>query len=339
MSIRNHEASAALAALTAAVGTSFASGREIALFFAQTGWTSWIGAATAATAFGGMCFAACRFVRASGARSFGSACANALKKHGKWLGALYGLPTALLAGAMLAACGNLSALALNVRNARWIGMLFALCAALAANFRGGARAIPALGLAALTACCALNLGLAADTRPPVIYPRYETEAALEGNVWAALVLAASFAAMNAAAAAGMIARFSDRIASARRFAVYSGAGLLMLLAAGNAALRRGGTRMLSQAVPMAVLAARWGAAGYWLSIGVMALCCIATLSATMGALFDQMFDRRLRAATIVQALSAVLAALLPEQGRILGFACAMAAGACAAGFACTRRDA
>ena len=54
-----------------------------------------------------------------------------------------------------------------------------------------------------------------------------------------------------------------------------------------AALSRGGTRILSQEAPFACLAARWGSAGYAITLTVMALCACMTLAATVNALFGR----------------------------------------------------
>ena len=286
--VRKRELSAVAATLAAGAGVGFSSGRQVALFFAQMGWASWVGVGAAAALYGALCGAVCHFANQTGARTLPGICMRALgPRRAMAACALYGLLTAAVAAMMISAAGGLAALILPVQNAFWMGALFSTGLALLLSLRG-MRGMAALGIVAVTLCGALYAAMALDPREIHVYHQYVTVPELSGSLGAALALAAMHAALNAAVAAAAAAGFADRTRSAAGFAAECGLGMLILLAAANAAILRGGERLLSQAMPMAVLAARWGKFGYYALILSMWLCTVTTLSASVSALAGQL---------------------------------------------------
>lgn len=277
------EARAALAAAAAVSGAGFASGRELVLFFAQLGWAGWIGMFVASAAFAALIGAVCGQARRIGAddlprlywRRLGPAA-------GAVAGAMHGLLMAMIAVMMLANAGRIGALTLPLRYGFLWGASLSLMIALMVNL-GRLRALPWMGLLAAALGAAIYAGLAVDPRPVRVYLRGETTLALRGNLPAALALALLYAALNGAVAGGAAARFSGGARPARTAALSGGLLCGMLLCAG-AAIARGGERLLGQAMPTVILAARWGKAGFWLCAGFSFLCATATLSAAIASL-------------------------------------------------------
>lgn len=297
--------------MAATAGAGFSSGRELVMFFAQMGHASWVGVVFASVMFGMLCGMICRFAQSTGSRSFSGVCMRVLGiRQGSVAGAVHGLLMAVTAGVMIVAASEMTALALPVRNAFWIGALFSTGLALLLSMRG-MRGMARLGAAAVVLCGVFYVSLALDVRPVRIYQRYETVPELDGSVTAALTLSMLHACMNASVAGGAVTVLAERAGSPSRFAFSCGSLMLMLLSAGNAALQRGGERLFSQALPTVVLAARWGVFGYYASVLVMWLCAVTTLSAALGSLAGYMDDdrrsRRLLAAVLLLgALTAML---------------------------------
>ena len=125
------------------------SGREVALFFSQMGWASWVGALFSAAMFGALCGLVCHFARQTGAHSFSGVYMRALEpRQGVAVGAMHSLLMAMTAGVMLTACGELAMLALPLHGAFAMGMLFALRRGAAAQLRG-MRALSTAGAGTL----------------------------------------------------------------------------------------------------------------------------------------------------------------------------------------------
>ncbi len=284
---RRAEWRAALAAMGAAAGTAFASGRELTLFFAQLGRASWAGVAAASAAFGAMAWVTVRC--AAGGRGLAGACRRLGPRAGSVLAAARALLMALTAAVMLIGAGKIGALTLPVRNAFLWGAGLALLIALLLNL-GGLRALPWLGLVALAVGAAFHAGLAIDPRPARTMLRADATLALADSLPAALLLAVPFAALNAVVAGDALARFSGGCASAGRTGALCGMLMAAALACANAALARGGRALLGQALPMVLLSARWGVWGFWLCAGFDGLCCLCTLSAALGGLIDLLRD-------------------------------------------------
>lgn len=302
----------AAAVVAAAAGAGFSSGREVVLFFSQMGWASWVGVGFASVIFGLLCAVVCHFAQETGARTFLGVYRRVLDaRQGAVVGAIHGLLMALTAGVMAVAVGEMAALALPLRGAFWMGVLFSTGLALLMSAKG-MRGVALMGVPALALCGVFYLALALDPRPVTVYPRYQTVPELSGSVTAAILLATLHAALNASIAGGVTACFAERACRPAQFGLWCGGMMFLLLSASNAAILRGGKELFSQALPTVVLAARWGKFGYYGCILVMWLCSLTTLAAALGSLAGQMDDSQSsrRALTIVLAAGILLTFLM-----------------------------
>lgn len=297
------------AILAAVAGTGYASGRELVLFFAQTGRTGWIGVCFAPVVFGLLVSLLCRMGVSEGATGFAPFCQRMMgRRAGAVAGWLHGLLLALTAVVMLCGAGELGALTLPMRFGWLWGAGSALLIALVLNL-AGLRPLPGLGLALLVAGVAFYVALALDPRPARVWLDGAVQLALEDRWTASILLALAYAAMNAALAANVVLRFG---AGARPWRVGLGCGLSLwaLLAAASWAIERGGRRLLGQAMPTVALAARWGLPGFWACAGFGYLCAVTTLAATLGGLIDAMRGGGHRGALLIALVMAALAGLL-----------------------------
>lgn len=293
---RRAEARTALAAVAAVSGAGMASGREQVLFFAQLGWAGWIGILLAAALYAALLGAICGQARRLGADNLPGLYWKRLgPAAGAVAAAMHAILMVMIAVMMLCSAARIGALTLPFRHGALWGAVLALSIALLVNLNG-LRALPWMGLLAAALGAAFYLGLAVDPRPVRIWLRGETALALRGNLPAAVALAALYAALNAAVAGGAVARLSGGGAKPVRAAMLSGTLLCALLLCANAAILRGGDRLLGQAMPTVILAARWGKAGFWLCAGFSFFCASATLSAALGSLPRTAVRRRLRTA-------------------------------------------
>lgn len=282
----------ALAVMAAIAGTGCTSGRATALFFAQMGWAGWLGALLAAATFGGLVGTVTRLAQRSGASGFAALCRRRLGRAScRAVGVLHGVLMALVATVSLLSAGKLGALTLPLRHGFLWGMALALllAALVDANRR---RAAPWLGMCLCVVGAAFYAALALDARPPRLPLRGEVVLTLEGNVPAAVILALCFAALNACVAADAAARFATSRVRPARLGLLCVALLGGLLLSACAALARGGAKLLAQALPTVLLAARWGLFGFWLCAGFGFLCNVATLAAALAALGGWLCPRR-----------------------------------------------
>ena len=276
---------AALAIVAAVAGTGYASGRELVLFFAQTGWASWVGIPFASAVFGLLTALFCRWAGRCGATGFADFCRRLMGRRAAALASwLYGLLLALTLAVMLCGAGEIGGLALPLRHGWAWGAGLALLAAVLMNL-SKLKSLPWLGLATLLAGVLFYGSLAVDARPIRVWLRGDVELALAGSWPAAILLALAYAGMNAALAMGIVLRFGGS-AKPARVGLLSGAMLCALLACGNAALTRGGRPLLGQAMPSVILSARWGLFGFWACAGFALLCDVTTLAAALGGLID-----------------------------------------------------
>lgn len=290
--MKKQEWSAAIAVTAASAGTGFASGREIALFFTQMGWASWIGVAFSSAMFGVLCGVVSCLARQTGGKGFSSVCMRVLgRRQGTVVGAVHGLLTAAVGGAMIVIAGEMAALALAVKHAFWMGVLLSVGIALLLCLRR-MQGMLCAGKVVVGMCALFYAALALDPREITIYQRYEIVPELSGSVTAASMLAVLHAALNASVAGGVTVCFSDRVEKPFGFGVICGAMMFLMLLTANAALLQGGEKLLAQALPTVVLAARWGVFGYYAAIAAMWLCAIATLAAAIGSLTEQIRDDR-----------------------------------------------
>ena len=309
------ETRAAMAVVAAVVGTGYASGRDLVLFFAQTGRAGWIGVCVAPVLFGMLTAALCHCaagVEANGASEFGSRLMRPRARAAA--GGLYALLLALTAVVMLCGAGETGALTLPWRFGWLWGAGIALLIALLLNL-SRLRALPWLGLVTLAAGVALYGALAVDPGSPRFRINGAVELALEGSWAAAILLALTYAAMNAALAAGVVLRFG-RGANPGRLGACCAAALFALLATAHWAVVRGGRALLGQAMPTVVLSARWGLFGFWACAAFGYLCAVTTLAAALGGMIDLLRGGG-RGATLLTALAvAVLVGALGLRGAI-----------------------
>jgi len=270
---------AAFTATAAASGIGIVSGRQMVMFFAQMGSTSWLAVAAASVLFGLLTGKIAGFAHRTNCRSFAGVCMRMLSpRMAKAAVALYGLLMLSVSAAMLTEAGRLAELALPVHNAFVMGALLTLGLALVLCLHG----MRGWGTAAVAVCTAFYIALAMDPRTVRIYENYETGLNLSGSVPAALVLGAVHAAL--CASMGAESMVSCGAESPIRAAAAAGVAMFSVLTVANAALMRGGERLLSQALPTVVLAARWGKTGFYVCILVKWMCAVATLASALGAL-------------------------------------------------------
>lgn len=311
---QNREWSAAATVWASTAGISFSTGRQVVLFFTQMGWASWIGIAFAASAFGLLCGMICHFALRTEEKSFSGIFARILdSRQSMVVSALHSLLMAFIAGMMIASTGSLAALTLPLRNAFWIGVLFSTGLALLLSMHRMKR-LRFLGTLALLASAIFYFSLFLDSRPVRIPSRYETVPELSGNLSVALLLSVLHAAMNASIAGEAVACFASRPQRPMRLGLLCGAMMFALLSAVNAALIRGGDRLLSQELPTVILAARWGVFGYYASLMVMWLCSLSTLTAALASLASRMNDAAGSKGTVILTLFASAAC-----SAVLGF--------------------
>ena len=274
----------ALAALASTAGVGFATGREIALFYTQTGLASWAGIALSGTVFGLLTGLCARLARRSGAAGLPRLCRLRLGRVGRRVvGLCHALLLALAAASMLARAGALGALMLPLpRGCLWGMALSLLLAGMLAA--GGGRRMPGPGLALLGVAATFYAALALDGRPPRLYWSGEVVPSLSGSLLAAAALALCHGALCACLAADSACRWAAAGARPGRLGAFCGAGLGLILASGNAALIRGGEKLLALGYPLAPLAARWGLFGFWLTAGFGFAASTATLAAALTGL-------------------------------------------------------
>lgn len=279
------EARTALAVVAAVTTAGYASGRETVLFFAQTGRMGWIGICLAPALFGLLTALYCGCAARVEAKDFVEFCR---RLTGRRTGAvavwLYGLLLALTAAVALCGAGETGALALPLRFGWLWGAGIALLVALLLNL-SRLRALPWLGLLALLTGLAFYGGLAVDPRPARVWINGAVTLALEDSWPAAILLALTWAAMNAALASGVVPRFGAG-AKPVKLGLYCALMLWALLAAANGAVVRGGRQLLGQALPAVILSARWGLFGFWACAAFGYLCAVTTLAAVLGGLID-----------------------------------------------------
>ena len=317
----------AAAILASAAGGGFASGRELVLFFSQTGPAAWAGIAFAGLAFGLLVGLIAKSAARTDSGSFPELCHRLLGR--RWARLACGLHALLLgmgAAIMLCGAGEAAALALPVDHGFAWGAALAALIAVAVN-AARRRALPLLGLMAVAAGLLLYAGLALDGRPVRAYLRGDMSLALWDSLPAALLLALAYGALNAGLCAPAAARWGRGEPRPAALGAICGGLLCALLACANAAVARGGRVLLVQALPTVVLSARWGVAGFWCCVGFGYLCAVATLTANLGGLIDLMCHAR-GPALIALAVAALLCAALgvpravPTAYPVAGWLCA-----------------
>ena len=272
---------AALALVGTALGLDYATGRPAAFFYAQLGAAGWAGIAFSGMVFGGATGLLCALVRRMGVRDIGMLLRS--MGCGQLVFGLYMLALGAM-GCMLASeAGHIAALALPVRHARLYGTLLALTASAAiALGRGGWMRIPgvfyALALAGFEAALLFFPGKADAAL------HHGAVLRLENCVPAALALAALHTAVGLCLAAGAAAELAGSGVRPLRLGLLCGGIYAFLLRGGTAVLQASEPAALRLKLPFTALASGWGAAGFWLSAGLVFLGSVCGLTAVLRAM-------------------------------------------------------
>ena len=259
------------------VGAGFASGREIMRFFSRYGVFSWIGIGLAVITIGAFALALLRKAKEADVTSLSQFCRTFLGKAGVVGSIAFAVLMGATGGSMLAASGEIGALALPVHGAYWIVLLVTLAAGLFCSRRNltslawaGKMLVPAL-LLIFGLCILLPEKTAASTQAMTPGWAQILEVTLGGI---------SYGALNVTLAAGVLCEVGRNMADKKavRTAIFLGLCLLALLSLANIALMRQ-PQLLDAALPMVMLLNNYGKIGYWLAIIGLYLAVFSTLLA------------------------------------------------------------
>ena len=256
----------------AVIGAGFASGREVASFFARYGAWCWMGVAAAGTVLGGVCIS---MLRRPGRSGMPAAWEN--RWQGKIWTVLFAALLAAAGSAMLAGTGEIAALTLPFRGARWAGMAAtaALGWRLARSGSGGTAWLSAalmIFLGVLLAC-----GLAQPGKPSVGIE----EVTAAGSIASGMC----YGGFNAALAAPVMA-LAGRELSGKQTSWTAGLftlALTFLMALAAWVLVCHG-EVTDAALPFVSLASVMGKGGFVLAAAVMYLASLTTLAACLRGL-------------------------------------------------------
>lgn len=253
------------------IGAGFASGRELAAFFARFGAWSWLGVAAAAAVMGCACYGLLGCTGGTGMPS---------SWQGRWQAGLWQGMFAMLmvatGGAMLSAGGGLAALAPVPGSWAW-----GLGATLLLGWRLARQNSPALARVSrvlVAAVVAMMLsGLVLPAEPSIPLP------AEQG--WHSLPMGLCYGGFNAALAAPMITAAGQHLSlrQRRRTALLFTSITAALLCCGNGVLLRH-PEVMGEELPFVRLAAPLGRAGYALGVCALYLAAVTTLAACIGGL-------------------------------------------------------
>jgi len=269
---------AALGLLTGMAGVGLASGRELALFFAQLGDAGWAGLLLASALFG--LLAGCAVWRGPSP----TMCADPLEKL---CAALRLLLAAVVAAFMLFSLGKVGELTFPLHHGFAFGAAFGLLAALCLTRLKNAWLS---GLVILVYVGGFYAANALDPRPTQVHIHGYAEFMLAGSVPAALALAVLYAALTACAGNWSLSRIRPGTVRPAALGLRAMGLVCVLLCLANLALLRGGNAVIAHPMPWVALSARWGLAGFWLCAGLKALCAVTTLASALSVLL-QRFQR------------------------------------------------
>lgn len=324
----------ACAVNAAVLGAAFLSGREAATFFAVAGSASWAGVFTAAILFGALMGMLCHFSKETGAHTLpGIYYAKLDERCGDSISIVHGLMMVMTGAVALTTAGELGMLSLELKHPALIAGAAAMLLAIILTLRS-MRPLAAMGTVCIPICIVFFAALALDTRNADMTGLIRDEVyGMNGNIPAAVFMGLLFACFKAASAGGVAAARAGKL-SPMRFGICCGGIMLMITACANMALQRAGAEIWSLNLPMVVLASRWGAAGYYISIYVMYLGCVCVLACALGSVAALMPARVPRAAACLTAAGAVclmsatgLRALVSTGYPLLGWICALCMGA------------
>lgn len=263
----------------AVIGAGFASGREVVTFFARFGPWSWAAVGAAVLTIAGVSYGLLR--RAGGRTPLETLC------MGKgWLGwcwrAAFILLMTVTGGAMVAGAGEISALALPIDGAYWIGMIATLLAAvlltdvcLTVLPRISGVMIGVLGLI-------LVMGLLLPSYSAALVTEGESDPSL---AFGSVLHGICYGGFNMALAAPLLCEAGERMTDRQkcRGVIATAMMLGILLAASNALLQKHAL-LQSEEMPMIRLLSAFGKFGYFLGCISLYLAVFTTLLAALRGL-------------------------------------------------------
>ncbi len=255
----------------AVIGAGFASGRELAAFFARFGPWSWAGVAVSVGLMGILCL---EMMRRPGAAGMPEAWQGRFMGR-VWQG-LFGSLLAVTGGAMLAGGGEVAALMLPLHGAREIGLIIMLAAGwrLARGESAWLAAVSRGLILCLIAMIAAGLWL--PPQPGVV---------LQNGSWEAVLQGLCYGGFNMALAAPVAAMTGSRMNRQEQTRCAAGfvAVITLLLACGNGVLLRH-PALLGENLPFVQLLAGLGPMGYGLCGTALYLAALTTLTACLRGL-------------------------------------------------------
>ena len=267
----------ALALLSGVIGAGFASGREIAHFFADYGKAAPIAACSACLTllllFGRLPAQMTRFH----AKTLPAYCRLRFgQRFGRLCAGLFALLCAMAGGAMLAACAEIAALTLHIHGAYALGLIASLLLSMALC----RRALAGLALPGALLCALLPVLLLSMLR----LPAGEASFLPLKNPLKAAASGVCYAALNAAMLSGALALLPrDHKARMRVLLLF----LLLftaLLALGVLVLLRHRQAAYHQPLPFVYLSGQLGKRGYLLCAGSLYFAALSTLCAMLASL-------------------------------------------------------
>lgn len=313
--------SCALALLSGVVGAGFASGREIARFF--SGSLSIVAIVLSSLSLLFFFLRLCAKMEKLGVSSVRALCAARFgTRVGALCGALFFLLAAVTAGAMLAACAELSALTLPFRHAYGVGMVVSLALAMLL----ARRSLRGLALSGAALLVLLPVLLVRLLRLPAgeacFYPAMTPDLPVR-----ALTDGVSYAALNAAMLLGMMPMLLKQTALKRKRAVSLFCLLFFaLLSLGSAVCNRHPSVALSHPMPFLALS-RSLHNGYQLIALCMYAAALSTLCAMLTSMAGMLPLSRGASSLCLAAISLLFAragfsALVQSAYPVLGAVCA-----------------
>lgn len=310
--------SCALALLSGVIGAGFASGREIAFFFASHGAYAAVAVLLSGAAMALLLVRLPAQMERAGADALLPLCrARFGRRFGRLCAALFFLLFAVTGGAMLAACAELAALLVPVRHAYGLGLILSLLAAVCLTKRGLAGlAAPGAVLCVLLPVLLIRLLRLPDGEAAFAPVGYALHAAASGLCYAAL---------NAAMVCGALPLLLPLRRSQRAWAAALFAGAFtLLLTLGVWTLSRHRQAASGQPLPIVYLSRSLGKGGYALCAGAMYAAALSTLCAMLAGL-SYMRERRgmlLPAALCLLFARAGFSGLVERAYPTLGWLCA-----------------
>lgn len=294
-----------------AIGAGFASGRELAVFFARFGPWSWLGVGASALVMGAACWGIMRCPGTSGMPR----CWEGRWQAKLWRG-MFSLLMIATGGAMLSAGGELAAL-LPLPGCEALGLGGTLLLA----WWLARRDSPALAQVSRALVAAMVLVVLSG----LVLPGAPATLLVEASPWQSLPMGLCYGGFNAALAAPMMASAGETLEPHQRRWCASGfaAVTAILLCCGNGALLRH-PEAIGAELPFVYLAAPMGKAGYALCASGLYLAAVTTLSACMKSL------RSLLGPWMAAVTAAMALLSLSGMGTIVAVVYPVLGGLCAA---------